>query len=79
MEKIEAQEVAEIITREAKLVRTPMQDPMERRAICLKLAIDTGTVGFALNGRAGAEELAATIVLAARVYEGYIIEIPEEG
>jgi hypothetical protein len=60
-----------------KLVRLPIYDPMERRAICLKLALDTKGVAFSLKNDATVADAATDVVEAAKYYEAYVFGATE--
>ena len=55
-----------------RLIRTPIENAMERRAVCLRLAIDTKGVAFSLKNDGSVSESAEQVVIAARIYEEYI-------
>lgn len=65
--------IGRAIREEARLIAVPIQDELERRAICLRLAIDTDGVGFSLlKSDTSPAECAAEVVEAARLYEAYV-------
>lgn len=52
---------------------TPLYDPYERRAFCLKMAIDTKAWFFSKDDRTS-DSGAAAVVSAATIYEQWIME-----
>jgi hypothetical protein len=60
-----------------KLVRLPIYDPMERRAVCLKLALDAKGVAFSLKNDASVADAATDVIAAATHYESYVFGATE--
>lgn len=58
------------IERELRQDPLPIADPLERRAIALKLAIDTKNVAFSLKD--DGDEIGPKVVACARLYEDFI-------
>lgn len=50
----------------------PFEDPRERRAFCLKSAIETKSVALSLRNDGSVAESAEQVLAAARLYEAYI-------
>jgi hypothetical protein len=72
MTEDEARMIGKAIREEAKLIQIPIENEMERRAICLKLAIETKGVTFSLKNDASPTDAAASVIEAARLYEAYV-------
>lgn len=72
MTEEEARMIGRAIREEARMVGLPTDDPVERRAICLKLAIETKGVAFSLKNDADVSEAADQVVVAAKIYEAYV-------
>lgn len=70
MTEDEARMIGKAIREEAKLAHLPIENEMERRAICLKLALETRGSAFPVTSRA--VEDAADVLEAARLYEAYV-------
>lgn len=50
----------------------PIHDAIERRAICLKLAIETKGVQFSLVDNASVSEAVDQVIATAKLYEAYV-------
>lgn len=64
--------IGKAIREEASLIKIPIENEIERRAICLRLAIETKGVAFSLKNDASVEEAAAQVVTVARMYEDFV-------
>jgi len=73
MTENEARMIGKAICEEARLVGLPIHDPMERRAICLKLANETKEVAFSLKNDDTVTDAVMQTLDAARLYEEYVI------
>ena len=71
MTEDEARMIGKAIREEAQIVGLAIQNPMERRAICLKLAIETKGVAFSLKND-GTVEAAEQVLDAARIYHAFV-------
>jgi hypothetical protein len=69
----EARMIGRAIREEAKIVAIPIENEMERRAICLKLAVETKGVAFSLKNDATPVEAAAEVLKAARMYDDFVV------
>lgn len=73
MTEDEARMIGKAIHEAAEMVALPIECEMERRAICLKLAIGTWNVAhYAFADGPTSADIAALVVDAARVYEAYV-------
>lgn len=68
----QARMIGRAIREEANLISVPVQDPMERRAICLRFAIETKGVAFSLKNDATVTEAAEQVIEAARLYHDFV-------
>lgn len=72
MTEDEARMIGKAIREEAKLVAVPIENLIERRAICLKLAIETKGVAFSLANDASVADAAAQVIEAAQLYHDFV-------
>lgn len=72
MTENEARMIGRAIREEAKLISIPIENEMERRAICLKLAIETKGVAFSLKNDATVAEAAEQVLTAALMYDDFV-------
>jgi hypothetical protein len=77
MTEDEAKMIGRAIKDAAEMVALPIDRPTERRAICLKLAIETKGVAFSLKTDGTVQDSAEQVVAAARLYEQFVSGDPE--
>lgn len=68
----EARMIGKAIRDEAGIVALPSENPTERRAICLKFAIETKGVAFSLKNDSTVVEAARQVLEAARLYHAFV-------
>lgn len=68
----EARMIGKAIREEANLLALGIHDPIERRGICLKLAIETKGVAFSLKNDGTVAEAAQQVVDAAQIYYAFV-------
>lgn len=56
----------------------PMINPLERRALSLKFAIETKGVAFSLKNDASVEEAAEQVLTAAKMYNDFIVGVTDD-
>lgn len=66
----QARMIGKAIREEAQIVALAIENEMERRAICLKLAIETRGSAFPATSTAVAD--AADVLQAARMYDAFV-------
>ena len=68
----QARMIGKAIRDEAGLIRVPIENEIERRAICIRLALDTKGVQFSLKDDAPAMAVAGEVLAVARMYDDFI-------
>lgn len=75
MTENEARMIGKAICEEARLIRLPLQDPIEQRAVCLKFAIETeGIASARIRPDSTMAEAAERVLDAARLYYAFVSE-----
>lgn len=72
MTEDEAKMIGRAIREAAGLIQIPIENETERRAIALKLAIDTKGVAVSFKDDSTPAETAAEVVAAAHVYDDFL-------
>lgn len=72
MTEDEARMLGKAIRESAEMVSIPIKDPIERRAICVKLAMETKGVAFSLKNDGTLPEAAQQVLEAAQLYYAFV-------